>query len=193
MAVTYGAQGTSGSGTTSCAPQYPTGISASTSELFAIVCGRSSVADTAIDGPAGWTSLGQLEGGTGTFGVDAGTRRVSFWRKDTVTGSETGSATFSFAAGTGAASTLSGTIFRVVKTAGFTVAAQFASGADTTNGTAYSATASSSLTFTTGGLCLVGVAQNIDSGTSSARSLTPTGAIIAESSGRRRSTALRRR
>jgi hypothetical protein len=175
MAVTYGAQGTSGSGTTSCAPQYPTGISASTSELFAIVCGRSSVADTAIDGPAGWTSLGQLEGGTGTFGVDAGTRRVSFWRKDTVTGSETGSATFSFAAGTGAASTLSGTIFRVVKTAGFTVAAQFASGADTTNGTAYSATASSSLTFTTGGLCLVGVAQNIDSGTSSARSLTATG------------------
>jgi hypothetical protein len=175
MAVTYGAQGTSGSGTTSCAPQYPTGISASTSELFAIVCGRSSVADTAIDGPAGWTSLGQLEGGTGTFGVDAGTRRVAFFRKDTVTGSETGSVTFSFAAGTGSASTLSATIFRVVKTSGFTVAAQFASGADTTNGTAFSATASSSLVFTTGGLCLVGVAQNIDSGTSSARSLTATG------------------
>jgi hypothetical protein len=174
MAVTYGAQGTSSSGTTSCTPSYPTGISASTSEIFAIVTGRSSVANTAFTGPAGWTGLSALESGTGTYGADTGTRRVGFFRKDTVDGTETGTVSFSFAAGTNT-STISATIFRVVKTSGFTVTVEVATGADTTNGTAFSATASSTLDFATGQLMLVGVAQNIDTGTSSARSLTATG------------------
>jgi hypothetical protein len=174
MAVTYGAQGTAGNGTTNASLTYPTGISASTSELFAIVCGRCSVADTAWAAPTGWTSLGQFEGGTGTFGVDTGTRRVAFFRKDTVTGAETGTVNFAFGAGNNQSIT-SGAIFRVVKTSGYTVAAQFASGADTTNGTAFSATSSTSLDWTTGDLLLVGVAQNIDSGTRSAISVSATG------------------
>jgi hypothetical protein len=174
MALTYGAQGTSSAGTTSCTPTYPAGISATTSELFAIVTGRSSVADTAITGPAGWTSLGQLEGGTGTYGVDTGTRRVAFFRKDTVTGSESGSVSFTLGAGN-SQSTLSGTIFRVEKTANYTVSAQFASGADTTNGTAYSATSSTSPTWATGDFLLIGTAQNIDTGTGSSRAVSATG------------------
>jgi hypothetical protein len=174
MAVTYGAQGTAGNGTTNADLTYPTGISASTSELFAIVCGRCSVADTAWAAPTGWTSVGQFEGGTGTFGVDTGTRRVAFFRKNTVTGSETGTVNFAFGAGANT-STTTGAIFRVVKTAGFTVTAQFASGADTTNGTAFSATSSTSLNWATGDLLCIGVAQNIDSGTRSSISVSATG------------------
>jgi hypothetical protein len=173
VAVTYGAQGTAGNGTNNASLTYPTGISASTSELFAIVCGRCSVADTAWAAPTGWTSVGQFEGGTGTFGVDTGTRRVAFFRKDTVDGTETGTVNFAFGAGNNQSIT-TGAIFRVVKTAGYTVAAQFASGADTTNGTAFSATSSTSLDWTTGDLLLIGVAQNIDSGTRSAISVSAT-------------------
>jgi hypothetical protein len=174
MAVTYGAQGTSSSGTTSCTPAYPTGISASTSEIFAIVTGRSSVANTEFTAPAGWTGLGALESGTGTYGADTGTRRVCFFRKDTVTGSESGTVTFSFAAGNNT-STIGATIFRVVKTSGFTVTLETATGADTTNGTAYSATASSTLSFATGDLLMIGVAQNIDTGTVSSAAVAATG------------------
>lgn len=174
MAVTWGATGTAGTGTTSCTPAYPTGISSTTSELFCIAAGRSSVADTVISGPAGWTSLGQLEGGTGTYGVDTGTRRIAFFRKDTVAGTETGTETFSFASGA-AASTISAQIFRVVKSSGFTVSAQFASGADTTNDTSYSVTSSSSLTWATDDFLLIGTAQNLDNGTQTAKTLTATG------------------
>ena len=174
MAVTWGAAGASSAGTISCTPSYPTGISSTTSELFCIAAGRSSTADTVISGPAGWTSLGQLEGGTGTYGADTGTRRIAFFRKDTVTGTETGTQTFSFAAGN-AQSTISALIFRVVKTSNYTVSASFASGADTTNDTSYSVTSSSSLTWSSDDFLLIGTAQNLDTGTQTSKTLTATG------------------
>jgi hypothetical protein len=59
------------------------------------VTGRSNTANTAPTMPAGWTSIGALEGGTGTWAVDTGTRRVELFVKDTVTGSETGTVTVS--------------------------------------------------------------------------------------------------
>ena len=173
MALSYGAAGAFASGTTSCAPSYPSGISATTSVLFALVTGRSSVADSAVSSPAGWTSIGQFEGGTGTYGVDTGTRRVAFFRKDTTTGSETGTVSFAFAAGA-AASTMGAVIFRVEKGAGNTVTASFASGADTSNDTTYSATASS-LAFAANDLLLIGLAQNIDTGTRTAVAVSATG------------------
>jgi hypothetical protein len=180
--VVFGAIGAAASGTTSCTPGYPTGISASTSVLYALVTGRCSVADTAVATPSGWSLVGALEGGTGTYGTDTGTRRVSWFKKDTVTGSESG--TVSFGYGTGAnTSTISATILRLDKTAGFTVTEQFASGVDNANGTAFSAI-TGSLEWATDDLLCIGVAQNIDSGTQSAVNISASGVTFGTLSNR---------
>jgi hypothetical protein len=184
MAVTFGVIGTAGAGTTSCSPAYPTsGISASTSVLYCLVTGVSSVAGTAFTGPSGWTSVGQLEGGVGSFAADTGQRRVAWFKKDTVTGSESGTVTFSLAAG-GATSTISAQIVRFDKAAGTTVTEQFASGADAVNNTSYQAVTTGSLNWNTGDLLAIGVAQNIDTGTATTRNISATGVTFGTLSSR---------
>lgn len=175
--VYRGAEGTSASGTASCTPAYPTGINASTSDLWLVVTGRSNDAGTAFGVPAGWTLVtdSALEGGTGTWGVDTGTRRVAFYRKDTVAGTETGTISVTLGGAVTTNNTLRATIFRTERPAGTTLQVVATTGADTTNGTGFSATGSASLAFDVGDLVMVGVAQNIDTGTQSAVSLTATG------------------
>lgn len=174
MAVTWGAAGTAASGTTSCTPAYPTGISAATSKILCAVTGRSNTADTAFTMPAGWTKIGasELEGGTGTWGVDTGTRRVTFFAKDTTVGDETGTVTVSLA-GT-ANNTLRATIFRVEVTSGYGIQYEATTGADTTNDTGFSASGAA-IGFAPGDLLAILVAQNIDTGTQSAQSITASG------------------
>jgi hypothetical protein len=170
--VTWGAVGTGGSGTTSCTPSYPTGISASTSRLYCVVTGRSNTANTVPTMPAGWTRIGGLEGGTGTWGVDAGTRRVDIFKKDTVDGTESGTVTVSLSGTT--ANTLRATIHRVEIPSGHSIVEELGTGADTTNATSYSATSSTNIDFLANDLLLIAVAQNIDSGTQSAQAISAT-------------------
>jgi hypothetical protein len=170
---TYGAVGTGSSGTTSCTPSYPSGISASTSKLICVVTGRSSTANTVPTMPSGWTRIGGLEGGTGTWGVDTGTRRVDIFIKDVTTGSETGTVTVSLSGDTN--NTLRATIHRIEVAAGAELDVELATGADTSNDTSYSATATTSVTLDSNRLVLIAVAQNIDSGTQSNKSITASG------------------
>jgi hypothetical protein len=170
--VTFGAAGTGAGGTTSCAPSYPSGISASTSVLYCFITGRSNTADTAPTMPAGWTSVGSLEGGTGTWGVDTGTRRVHVFKKDTVDGTETGTVTVSLSGTT--ANTLRASIVRFEVPAGHTISHEFASGADTSNGTGYSATSSANMDFQANDLLAIVTAQNIDTGTATSRAVSCT-------------------
>jgi lysophospholipase L1-like esterase len=173
--VTWGAVGTGASGTTSANPSYPTGIADATSWLIAVCTGRSDTATTAFSAPSGWTDQGQFEGGTGTFAADTGTRRVGFFTKDTVDGTESGT-TGAFTFGTGGGnSTLRVTIHRVEVPTGYTLDLSFVSGADTTNGTGFSAAASSSQGYAPNDLLMIAVAQNIDTGTQSSQSITASG------------------
>ena len=175
--ITFGAIGTGATGTNTAAPSYPSGISATTSELFALVTGRHNTASTAFSAPAGWTlvSSSELEGGTGTFAADTGTRRVAWFKKNTVTGSESGTETFGWAGGvSNANNTIYASIIRVVKPANHTISVAAGTGADTTNGTGYSATSGTALSFLANDLLLVGVAQNIDTGTQSAEAISAT-------------------
>lgn len=177
MALTYGNIGTTGAvtGTTSVTAAYPTGtISPLTSKLYLVVTGRSNTASTAaaITG-GGWTKVGELEDGVGTWGVDTGTRRVEVWRKDVVTGSESGNVTITLA-GT-ANNTLYARIVRVEVTSGYGIAEQFVSGADTSAGTGFSATASSSATFGTNDLVLIAHAGTTDTSTLSSQALSASG------------------
>ena len=151
--------------TTTVTVSYPsmTGANSSTA-LYLIATGRSNTAATefAITG-GGWTNIGTLEGGTGTWGADAGTRRVTVFRKDTVTGSESGTVTLTLAGTT--ANTLYGSIVRVdAPAAGYTLTQSVVSGADTSAGTAVSITASSTLDYAANDLILVCHASPSDTG-----------------------------
>lgn len=170
--VTWGAIGTGGSGTTSCTPAYPTGISAATSWLYCVVTGRSNTANTAPTMPAGWTLVGSIEGGAGTFGVDTGSRRVDYFKKDVTVGDETGTVTVSLAGTT--ANTLRASIFRVEVPSGYGTSNSFSAAADATNDTAYTTT-SLMLDLAPNDLLLLGVGQNLDTGTATSPAITAAG------------------
>lgn len=183
--VNWGDIGTGSNGTNTASPSYPTGISSSTSDLFCFITGRHNSGSIANTMPAGWTSVGSLEGGTGTWGADTGTRRVEIWRKDSVTGSESGTISVGWNSSNSTSNTLYASILRVERPSGTTVSASFASGADTSNDTSYSATSSTNLSFAPNDLVLTLTAQNIDTGTGSSRSLTASGITFGTLTNRR--------
>lgn len=172
--VTFGAIGTGASGTTTCAPSHPTGISASTSKLFCVITGESNTAGTAPTMPAGWTKVLDFEGGVGTWAADTGPRRVTVFQKDTVTGTETGTVTVSLAGNT-TNNTLRATIMRVEVPVGYGIDVAASTGADITSGTAFSVTGSTAISFAPGDLLLIAVAQATDTATQSAQSITASG------------------
>lgn len=173
--VDFGAIGTGATGTNTATPAYPSGISASTSDLFCLVTGRHNTGAIENTLPAGWTSVGSLEGGTGTWGVDTGTRRVEIWRKDSVLGSESGTISVAWNSGNSTSNTLYASIVRVERPSGTTVGASFASGSDASNDTSYSAVSSGSISFAPNDLVLTLTAQNLDTGTATSRALTASG------------------
>lgn len=170
---TWGAVGTAGSGTTSCTPAYPTGITAATSKLFCAVTGRSNTANTVPTMPAGWTRIGGLEDGTGTWAVDTGPRRVNFFQKDVTDGTETGTVTVSLSGTT--ANTLRASIFRIEVPSGYLVDVALGTGADTSNDTSYSAASSTSLDLDADRLLVLATAQNLDTGTATSRAVSASG------------------
>lgn len=180
--VAFGAIGTTGSttATTTVTAAYPTGITTE-SALYLIATGRSNTAGTefAITG-GGWTNLGTLEGGTGTWALDTGTRRVTMFRKDTVAGTETGNVTVTLAGTT--ANTLYARIVRIQPPAGgWTISQSWGSGSDTTHGTGYSATSGTALSWQAGDLLLYAMAGCTDTLTSiSAQAITASGATFTQ-------------
>lgn len=173
---TWGAVGTAGSGTTSCTPAYPTGITAATSKLFCAVTGRSNTANTVPTMPAGWTRIGGLEDGTGTWAVDTGPRRVDFFQKDVTDGTETGTVTVSLSGTT--ANTLRASIFRIEVPSGYLVDVALGTGADTSNDTSYSAASSTSLELDANRLLVLATAQNLDTGTATSRAVSASGITL---------------
>lgn len=171
MAVTFGAIGTGANGATSCTPSYPAGITAASKLYCFVASGVASEATPTI--PAGgWTLLGTLSGGSGiTFGLDVGNRRVSVFKKDTVTGTESGTETVSLASG----NTMRAHIVRIEHAASTTIKEHWTAGADSTHGTAWSVTGAAGLPWKVNGLLAVFTAQCIDSATQSAQAIAATG------------------
>lgn len=171
---TFGVAGAGVTGTTSCAVGYPAGINQGTSDIFCFV-GSGTATDAIPTMPAGWTMVDTASGAdtNTTFGVDGGARRATLFRKDEVTGSESGTVTVSLA-GT-AANTLGAIMFRTERlaTARLQVASTGAADADGAP-TTFSA-AMSALDWKAGDLVFVGTAINSDTPTASARALTATG------------------
>lgn len=165
--ATYGAIGTGANGSTTVAPTYPTGITAG--QYLVLVVTSGSTGDATPATPSGWTFLATGASTDGTYGVDAGPRRVTAFGKE-ATGSESGTVTVSITGG----GTCRGTITRFTKagSGSWVIEAQGAN--DSTSGTGVSMTFAS-MNFNTGDAVLVATGQRVDSATQASQSLTASG------------------
>jgi hypothetical protein len=88
--------GTAFSGGTSVAVAYPTGLTATTAILMFIGQKPTTANGGTVTTPTGWTLVDELTGAGGygtTLGTDTGNTNLRVYRKDVVTGTETGNLT----------------------------------------------------------------------------------------------------
>jgi hypothetical protein len=98
--LSFGAIGTGANGSTFCAPRYPSGITTA-DLLLCFICSGGSTQPTPTM-PTGWTRLCTFSGGNNaTYAADTGKRRVTVFRKNTTTGSESGTVTVSLSLSSG--------------------------------------------------------------------------------------------
>lgn len=189
--VTFGNVGAAGTATntTTHNVNYPASGIVAGDTFYAFLSGMSSTAGTNFTPPSGWTLVGTLEGGSGAaYGVDVGNRRVSVFKRDTLaSGSETGSVTFTLTGST--TNTIFGSIINVRGPSGHTITEALSTGADTSAGTGFSATGSTSLPWQDGDLLAILVASSTDSATQSAQSITATGVTFGTRTNRRSTAA----
>lgn len=179
MTVLFGAAGTGASGTTTASPAYPAGISADTSHLYFIAhSGDADDEQPALTDPSSeWTLLRSFSGGSGAaYGVDVGDRRITIWKKNTVTGAETGTVTVTIAGGA-AATVLHGRIVRIESASGLTLQEQFSDAEETTHDTT-SQFSSGSLIWNTGDLLAVFYSSCVDAISHQGVLMTPSTADV---------------
>lgn len=172
MTVGHAGVGAFSHGSVSCSPPFP--ASPVAGNLFVLFVMSGEQDGTVPDTPAGWTAPpnNSHQGGGGTFGEDAGPRRVTVFTK-TSDGTETGTVTVTIG-GTAAGRVISGVMAMASKTAG-QLAVEVTGGEDTTAGTDYSATAAATLALDAGDLIYTGNALVPDTATVSAQSVSATG------------------
>ena len=152
MAISHVATGTIVAGTTAASPAYPAGIAAGDALfLFAGACNPAAVTYPTL---SGFTLVLDLSLGGGSHGAGIGPRRMAVYRKDVVDGTETGTVTVT-PTGTSDMILAGITCWRVAAGRGWDVA--YASGSDTSPGTATSITADAVLGEATGDVMLGGV------------------------------------
>jgi hypothetical protein len=178
-APTWQATGSVATGTTSCAPQYPNltpPVPIAAAKFYCFVTGMSSTAATAPTMPAGWTLVGTFEGGSGAaYGLDVGNRRVTVFKKDTVNGSELPPLSVTVSLAGSATNTLQAVIARIDVPGNYSITESFVSGADSSAGTGFSATASSTLAWAANDLLCILVASSTDTATQASQSITASG------------------
>jgi hypothetical protein len=169
--VSFGALGTLSNSISTTTPAYPSGITSS-SALFCFQVYANSVG-VAPAAPSGWTAVGSYSGGGSTYEIlnDVGPRGILVFRKDTVTGNESGTITCN-ASKNGSYSSV---IARFEVTAGFSIGHQWSAGSDDTRDTSWSVTGSPAIDFQTGQLLCVFTAQNTDTATQSSQSISAAG------------------
>ncbi len=171
MALTHVATSTIVFGTTNATPTYPAGVTAGAGLwLLAAASDPGTVTFPAI---TGWTKAAEATLGGGTLGAGTGPRRLAVYRKDTVDGTETGSGPTVTPAGGSGVVGVTITCWTVAAGKVFDVA--YATGEDTTAGTATTATASAVLGEATGDV-MVGLVAAPSNVNMSGQTFTATGA-----------------
>lgn len=170
-AVTYGASGTSVSGTTSLTVSYPTGIAAG--DLLILTVGNKYPTNGPTT-PTGWT-LFQASGGLGTAGNDSGQVYSTVFVKEAV-GTESGNLTVTLTS----ANTSMARMFRYTKAAGTVWSYAATTGSDNIAGPGrtWNVTGAANPGITAGDVVIVVSGLNGNQVTSWTESITATGATF---------------
>ena len=146
-------------------------------DMFVMFVASRGTSDPTILTPAGWTSLGSYNGGSGAFGVDAGNGRITAFYRE-ATSRRWGTQALTLTSADVAIGQIISLHTRNIDT--WTVDSD--GGTDTTVGTSWSVTGSGiDLSSNEGGdIVLVGSAPNTDAYTYSAHALTASGITFGE-------------
>lgn len=170
MTISYVSSGTLAQHTDTVTPALPAGATAGQLAVLQVVSGHTN--DNVPSTPSGWILGGSFSGGGGTFGLNTGPRRLTFFLR-VLAGGDSAPTT---AIPSGSSGSLIGArIFTLARNAGTGWRWAISFGQDTVSDTSFSAAESTNLTFTTGDFCLLGYAWSVQTASTSARAITAAG------------------
>lgn len=174
MTISYVAAGTLAQHTDTVTPALPAGTAAGQLAVLQVVSAHPNL--NVPSTPSGWSLVGSFSGGGGTFGLNTGPRRLTFFARPLV-GGDTAPTT---AIPSGSSGSLIGArIFTLSRTAGTGWRWAVSFGEDTVSDTSFSAACSTALTWAAGDFCVLGYAWNTQTASTTARAVTSTGITFA--------------
>jgi hypothetical protein len=170
VTISYGAAGVLAQHTDTVTPALPAGTAANQLAVLQVVSGHTS--DNVPSTPSGWLLGGSFSGGGGTFGLNTGPRRLTFFLR-VLTGGDAAPTT---AIPSGSSGSLIGArVFTLSRTAGTGWRWAVSFGEDTTSGTGFSVTGATALTWKAGDFGALAYAWNTQTASTTARAITATG------------------
>lgn len=174
MTISYGAAGSLAQHTDTVTPAMPAGAAAGQLAILQVVSGHPN--DNVPSTPSGWSLAGSSSGGGGTFGLNTGPRRLTFFAR-VLAGGDTAPTT---AIPSGSSGSLIGArIFTLARTAGTGWRWAVTFGADTVSDTSFSAACSTAVTWAVNDFCVLAYAWNTQTASTTARGVTATGITYA--------------
>jgi hypothetical protein len=173
MAITYVAAGTLDSDTTTVIPGLPAGIAANDILIMQVVSGSST--DATVNTPTGWDYINTVNTSTGTFGADAGPRRLTFLAKIYAVGDTAPTIDLP---SDGINDVVAAQIFGFHRSAGTGWRYGTVLGEDITSGTGFGAVTADTLAFAPGDFVLLGYVLPNSALSVSAEAIVATGATF---------------
>lgn len=170
MAISYVTTGAGASAAASITVAYPGGAAAGQLAVMTVASGHPS--ESVPSTPSGWTLAGTFSGGGGTFGANAGPRRLTWFVRE-LTGGDAAPTTAIPTGATGSMIAARITLLSRSAGTGWRWAVSF--GEDTTANTSFSAPCSAALTWLAGDFALLGYAINSQTLGISVEAVTATG------------------
>lgn len=174
MTISYVAVGSVADHTDTITPSLPAGGAAGQLAILQVVSGHPD--DPTPSTPSGWALVGSFSGGGGTFGLNTGPRRLTWFARE-LTGDDTAPTT-SIPSGS-AGSVIGGFAYTLSRSAGtgWRWAATF--GEDTTNDTPFSAACTTAITWAPGDFVVLGYGLANQSAGPGSPGVTATGIAFA--------------
>lgn len=174
MAISFVSAGSLAQHTDTVTAAYSTGATAGRLAILQVVSGHPN--DSIPSTPSGWTPAGSFSGGGGTFGLNTGPRRMT-WFVRVLAGADAAPTT-AIPSGT-AGSVICARIWILDRSAGTGWRWASTFGEDTTSGTAFSVTCQTALTWAAGDFALIGFGLPNQASAASAETITATGVTFA--------------
>jgi len=170
VTISYGAAGTAASHTDTVIPPLPAGAAAGQLAICQVVSGHPN--DSIPATPSGWSLVGSSSGGGGTFGLNTGPRRLTFFAR-VLAGGDTAPTTMIPSGSSG--SVIGARVFTLSRTAGTGWRWAVTFGSDSVSDTSFSAVCATALTFKTGDFGVLGYGWVPQTASTTARGATATG------------------